>query len=79
MVSRPRPRLLRYFLLVVTVLAVIFLFRQCGRQERPTGHPRDYAAIVKEGLLRVATEYNSIGFYVDGDTVSGFQDRKSVV
>lgn len=72
MVSRPRPRLLRYFLLVVTVLAVIFLFRQCGRQERPTGHPRDYAAIVKEGLLRVATEYNSIGFYVDGDTVSGF-------
>ena len=35
-------------------------------------HPRDYAAIAKEGILRVATEYNSISFYVDGDTISGF-------
>lgn len=65
-------RLFRYLLPVVIVLVVLFFFRDCGRQERPSGHPRDYAAIVKEGILRVATEYNSIGFYVDGDTVSGF-------
>lgn len=37
-----------------------------------TGHPRDYAEIKKEGTINVATEYNSISFYVDGDTISGF-------
>ena len=41
-------------------------------KKKPLGHPRDYAAIAKEGILHVATEYNSISFYVDSDTVSGF-------
>jgi len=57
---------------VIIVLAIIFSIRQCGNQEKPSGHPRDYAAIAKEGIIRVATEYNSISFYVDSDTVSGF-------
>ena len=73
MVSRPKLRLFRYLVPVIIVLAFIFSFRQCGKQEKPAGHPRDYAAIAKEGIIRVATEYNSISFYVDSDTVSGFQ------
>ena len=72
MVSRPKLRLFRYLVPVIVVLAFIFSFRQCGKQEKPAGHPRDYAAIAKEGIIRVATEYNSISFYVDSDTVSGF-------
>ena len=72
MVSRPKLRLFRYLVPVIIVLAFIFSFRQCGKQEKPAGHPRDYAAIAKEGIIRVATEYNSISFYVDSDTVSGF-------
>lgn len=72
MPSRPKLRLFRYLLPVVIVLVVLFFFRDCGSPQKPSGHPRDYATIVKEGILRVATEYNSIGFYVDGDTVSGF-------
>ena len=72
MVSRPKLRLFRYLVPVIIVLAFIFSFRQCGMQEKPAGHPRDYAAIAKEGIIRVATEYNSISFYVDSDTVSGF-------
>ena len=72
MVSRPKLRLFRYLVPVIIVLAFIFSFRQCGKQEKPAGHPRDYAAIAKEGIIRVATEYNSISFYVDGDTVAGF-------
>ena len=72
MVTRPKLRLARYLVPVIIVLAIIFSIRQCGNQEKPSGHPRDYAAIAKEGILRVATEYNSISFYVDGDTVSGF-------
>lgn len=72
MERRPKLRITRYLLLVIAVLAVIFSFRYCGKPEKPVGHPRDYAAIAKEGVLRVATEYNSIGFFVDGDTISGF-------
>lgn len=72
METRPKLRLFRYLVPVIIILALIFTFRYCGKQEKPLGHPRDYAAIAKEGILRVATEYNSISFYVDGDTISGF-------
>ncbi|MDR0895079.1 MAG: transporter substrate-binding domain-containing protein [Prevotellaceae bacterium] len=34
--------------------------------------PRDYPDIDKQGVLHAATEYNSISYYVDGDTLSGF-------
>lgn len=70
--ARPKLRVWRYLLPVVIVLAMIFIFRNCGKEEKVPGHPRDYAAIAKEGILHAATEYNSISFYVDGDTVSGF-------
>ena len=56
MVTRPKLRLSRYLVPVIIVLAIIFSIRQCGNQEKPSGHPRDYAAIAKEGILRVATE-----------------------
>lgn len=75
METRPRAtrlRLFRYLVPVVIVLALLFSLRNCEEKEKPVGHPRDYAAIAEEGVLRVATEYNSISFYVDGDTVSGF-------
>jgi len=39
--------------------------------ERST--PRDYPEIRKEGVLRIVTEYNSVGYYVSGDTIEGFQ------
>lgn len=65
-------KLFRYLVPVVIVLALLFSLRNSEKKEKPVGHPRDYAAIAKEGTLRVATEYNSISFYVDGDTVSGF-------
>lgn len=72
MESRPKLKLFRYLVPVVAVLALVFFFRNCDKQEKQPGHPRDYAAIAKEGTLRVATEYNSISFFVDGDTISGF-------
>ena len=72
MESKVKSKVYKYLLPVVTISAIIFAFRYCSKQEIATGHPRDYAAIAKEGIIRVATEYNSISFYVDGDTVSGF-------
>lgn len=35
-------------------------------------HPRTYEEILESGVLRAATEYNSLSYYVDGDTISGF-------
>lgn len=70
--ARPKLRVWRYLLPVVIILAMIFIFRDCGENEKAPRHPRDYAAIAKEGVLHAATEYNSISFFVDGDTVSGF-------
>ena len=72
MVTRPKIRLLRYLIHVIIVLALLFCFRRCDNQQKQPLPPRDYADIIREGVLRVATEYNSISFYVDGDTVVGF-------
>lgn len=34
---------------------------------------RDYPEIKQEGILRIVTEYDNIGYYVSGDTIEGFQ------
>lgn len=63
-------RLLKYIILgVVAALVATFLLPE---KEVKKGHPRDYAEIAAEGIIRAATEYNSISFFVDGDTLSGF-------
>ena len=34
---------------------------------------RDYNEIIDSGVLNVVTDYNSIGYFVSGDSVAGFQ------
>lgn len=65
-----RKKVLKYLALgiVATLIATFFL---PSRQESPY-HPRDYQEIAGEGVIHAATEYNSISFFVDGDTLSGF-------
>lgn len=50
-------------------LLATFFFQ---KKEKPQNLPRDYAEIASAGKLQAVTEYNSIGFYVDGDTLAGF-------
>lgn len=65
-----KAKLLKYVVLgLIAAILATFLFK---KEEKPEGHPRDYAEIAAEGILHAATEYNSISFYVDGDTLSGF-------
>lgn len=65
-----RAKLLKYVILgIITTLIATFLLK---KEEKRQGHPRDYEGIATEGIIHAATEYNSISFYVDGDTVSGF-------
>ncbi|WP_071145072.1 transporter substrate-binding domain-containing protein [Bacteroides ihuae] len=66
----PKSRLLKYFIL--GILSVLIASLWFHKKEEPQKSPRDYNAIKAEGIIRVATEYNSIGYYTDGDSISGF-------
>lgn len=43
------------------------------RQKSPVEKPREYSEIIKSGVLRVVTEYNSLSYYAKGDSAAGFQ------
>ncbi|WP_425286614.1 transporter substrate-binding domain-containing protein [Bacteroides maternus] len=65
----PKAKILKYAAMgIIAAFIATFFFKK----EKQQGHPRDYAEIAAEKIIRVATEYNSISFYVDGDTLSGF-------
>lgn len=55
--------------LVVATMASLWPYRQ-EKQPLPS---RDYPEISQEGILRVVTEYNPTGYFIDGDTILGFQ------
>lgn len=59
-----------YLLLVLCIitLSVGILFFTSQEETQP----RDYSQIEKDGALHFVTDYNSIGYYVAGDTISGF-------
>lgn len=65
-----KKKLLKYLVLgIVATLIATFLLPS---KEKQVTHPRDYHEIAGEGVIHVATEYNSISFFVNGDTLSGF-------
>ena len=67
--SISKTKWLKYgFMGIIAALVATYLLKK----GEPEGYPRDYAEIAKEGIIHAATEYNSISFYVDGDTVTGF-------
>ena len=41
-------------------------------EETKSTRPRTYEEIVRSGIIRATTEYNSVGFHVDHDTIAGF-------
>lgn len=66
-------RNLYLFLLIVAVGTMILLrYMRSGDADRIL-LPRDYKDITASGELNVVTDYNSIGYFVSGDTARGFQ------
>ena len=63
--------LLCYVILLLAVLAT--MVRLFTRSHTPSFTSRDYPEIAEEGILRVITEYDQLGYYVSGDTIQGFQ------
>ena len=61
---------LKYLWIGIICFVALLLWPQ--KKEKPDGQPRDWSEIVSCGVIRAATEYNSISFYVDSDTISGF-------
>ena len=63
-------------LLAIVIILIILLKSQSdNRKKAASNEPgdKDYTEIKEEGVLRVVTEYNTVGYFVSGDTISGFQ------
>ena len=63
------------YLLLGTLATLIATFYLPGKEEAVSAYPpRDFAQIRQDSLIRIATEYHSIGFHVDSDSLalSGF-------
>lgn len=59
--------------LVMGIIATLIATYIAQKDNTPIkGHPRTYEEIIKSGVLRAVTEYNSLSYFVDGDTISGF-------
>ncbi|MBF0759836.1 transporter substrate-binding domain-containing protein [Dysgonomonas mossii] len=55
--------------IIVIILIIVWIFIR----NNTTGNDfRDYPQIQHEGVLRVVTDYNSVGYFVLGDTIAGF-------
>ncbi len=64
-------KLLKY-IVFAAVAALVAHYVMPPKPDSELSAPRDYDEIKEEGIIRVAMEYNSISFHVEGDTVSGF-------
>ncbi|MDL2223005.1 transporter substrate-binding domain-containing protein [Bacteroidales bacterium OttesenSCG-928-M11] len=66
----------KYTILLIVILAIIlgfmFYLRKLMSSETNDA-PRDYHEIKNNGILNIITEYNSLGYYVSGDSISGLQ------
>lgn len=65
--------LLYIFLLLVAIFLLIFLFNLPKKVDNKTGAHRDFQEIKESGVLNIVTDYNSTGYYISGDSVTGFQ------
>lgn len=57
---------------VVCIIALIAILRSFNADNTGKYHPRSYQDIINSGVIHATTEYNSIGFHVENDTIAGF-------
>ncbi len=58
--------------IIMGVISAIVATCLLHKEEEEVITPRDYKEILASGELRVTTEYNPVGYFVEGDTISGF-------
>ena len=64
--------LIVYFCLLGIVLVTMASLYPYLQKKDPLP-PRDFPEIKEEGVLRVITEYNPSDYYIEEDTILGFQ------
>lgn len=62
-----------YIILLIFALSIMILLRNLINRGENQLEVRDYIEIMSAGELNVVTDYSSIGYFVDGDTIQGFQ------
>jgi len=62
-----KKRIFIIILALIIILAVISFFLLRGNSS-----PKDLSQIEEDGVLHIVTDYNSVGYYVSGDTIAGF-------
>lgn len=63
----------RWILIFALICAVVLGLYWLFFQKKPIEKPRTWDDITKDGTLHIVTEYNATGFYVEGDSLAGFQ------
>ncbi len=61
----------KYIILGIIAVAISSLLFQ-PKEDTNTFPQRDYAEIIQSGILRAVTEYNSVNYHANGDSMVGF-------
>ncbi len=62
-----------YFYFGIPIIIIIFvLIYTVVRKPDSSDDSRDFPRIAKDGVLRIVTDYSTVGYYVSGDTIAGF-------
>lgn len=56
---------------ILFVIAAIVVYKFVQKNDGAS-EPRDFLQIEKDGVIRVVTDYNTVGYYVADDTIAGF-------
>jgi len=62
-----KKKILILFSVFIALLVILCIGLLKGK-----GSPKDFSQIQKIGVLYVVTDYNSVGYFVSGDTIAGF-------
>ena len=68
-----KKRLYLYVILLVLVVTAMIMLRNLLTGKSNQIEVNDYNEIIERGEMNVVTDYNTIGYFVSGDTIQGFQ------
>lgn len=65
-----RSKIIKYVFIAIVSVLIASIWPRGKEKEEPL--LRDYQEIKASGVIRAVTEYNSISYFVSGDTITGF-------
>ncbi|WP_108822761.1 transporter substrate-binding domain-containing protein [Dysgonomonas sp. Marseille-P4361] len=62
----------KYYVILISTLAVILIIIGLIFRKEENYTIKDFDEIKESGVIRIVTDYNSVGYFVSGDTIAGF-------